>query len=185
MPAPAEGSYRKSYRKSPFPNVPVVIYSSPRFVPGMGVGTGVRTGSVCKETFMRIHKVFLPLLAMTAIGFAGAATIGCHAEADAKVGGATPPPPPPAPPPPPPPAGPPGAPPAPAAAATQEGDHPQRCADEVGDEDRHARRYRIPERQREDRLERQVQEGSHPAGDDLEGQRGDHQAPHRRHHRTQ
>jgi OOP family OmpA-OmpF porin len=53
---------------------------------------------------MRIHKVFLPLLAMTAIGFAGAATVGCHAEADAKVGGATPPPPPPAPPPPPPPA---------------------------------------------------------------------------------
>jgi OOP family OmpA-OmpF porin len=54
---------------------------------------------------MRIHKVFLPLLAMTAIGFAGAATVGCHAEADAKIGGATPPPPPPpAPPPPPPPA---------------------------------------------------------------------------------
>jgi OOP family OmpA-OmpF porin len=52
---------------------------------------------------MRIRKVFLPLLAMTAIGFAGAATVGCHAEADAKVGGATPPPPP-APPPPPPPA---------------------------------------------------------------------------------
>lgn len=53
---------------------------------------------------MRIHKVFLPLLAVTAIGFAGAATVGCHAEADAKIGGATPPPPPPAPPPPPPPA---------------------------------------------------------------------------------
>jgi OOP family OmpA-OmpF porin len=52
---------------------------------------------------MRIHKVFLPLLAITAIGFAGAATVGCHAEADAKIGGATPPPPPPAPPPPPPP----------------------------------------------------------------------------------
>lgn len=51
---------------------------------------------------MRIHKVFLPLLAMTAIGFAGAAATGCHAEADAKTGGATPPPP--APPPPPPPA---------------------------------------------------------------------------------
>ena len=51
---------------------------------------------------MRIHKVFLPLLAVTAIGFAGAATVGCHAEADAKIGGATPPPPPPAPPPPPP-----------------------------------------------------------------------------------
>jgi OmpA-OmpF porin, OOP family len=53
---------------------------------------------------MRIHKVFLPLVAMAAIGFAGAATVGCHAEADAKIGGATPPPPPPAPPPPPPPA---------------------------------------------------------------------------------
>jgi OOP family OmpA-OmpF porin len=53
---------------------------------------------------MRIHKVFLPLVAITAIGFAGAATVGCHAEADAKIGGATPPPPPPAPPPPPPPA---------------------------------------------------------------------------------
>jgi OOP family OmpA-OmpF porin len=53
---------------------------------------------------MRIHKVFLPLLAMMAIGFAGAATAGCHAEADAKVGGATPPPPPPPPPAPPPPA---------------------------------------------------------------------------------
>ncbi len=56
---------------------------------------------------MRIHKVFLPLLAITAIGFAGAMTSGCHAEADAKVGGATPPPPPPPPPPeptPPPPA---------------------------------------------------------------------------------
>ena len=52
---------------------------------------------------MRIHKVFLPLLAMTAIGFAGAATVGCHAEADAKIGGATPPPPPEPPPPPPPP----------------------------------------------------------------------------------
>jgi OmpA-OmpF porin, OOP family len=51
---------------------------------------------------MRIHKVFLPLLAMTAMGFAGAAATGCHAEADAKTGGATPPPP--APPPPPPPA---------------------------------------------------------------------------------
>ncbi len=51
---------------------------------------------------MRIHKVFLPLLAMTAIGFAGAATVGCHAEADAKIGGATPPPPPPPPEPPPP-----------------------------------------------------------------------------------
>jgi outer membrane protein OmpA-like peptidoglycan-associated protein len=46
---------------------------------------------------MRIHKVFLPLIAVTAIGFAGAATVGCHAEADAKVGGATPPPPPPPP----------------------------------------------------------------------------------------
>ena len=53
---------------------------------------------------MRIHKVFLPLIAIAAIGFAGAATVGCHAEADAKIGGATPPPPPPAPPPPPPPA---------------------------------------------------------------------------------
>jgi OOP family OmpA-OmpF porin len=52
---------------------------------------------------MRIHKVFLPLVAIAAIGFAGAATVGCHAEADAKIGGATPPPPPPAPPPPPPP----------------------------------------------------------------------------------
>jgi OOP family OmpA-OmpF porin len=51
---------------------------------------------------MRFHKVFLPLLAVTAIGFAGAATTGCHAEADAKVGGATPPPPPPPPHPPPP-----------------------------------------------------------------------------------
>jgi len=40
---------------------------------------------------MRIHKVFLPLLAITAIGFAGGVTSGCHAEADAKVGGATPP----------------------------------------------------------------------------------------------
>jgi OmpA-OmpF porin, OOP family len=53
---------------------------------------------------MRIHKVFLPLLAITAIGFAGGVTSGCHAEADAKVGGATPPPPPPPPPEPPPPA---------------------------------------------------------------------------------
>jgi OOP family OmpA-OmpF porin len=52
---------------------------------------------------MRVHKVFLPLLAITAIGFAGAAATGCHAEADAKVGGATPPPPPPPPEPPPPP----------------------------------------------------------------------------------
>ena len=47
---------------------------------------------------MRIQKVFLPLLAITAIGFAGAMTTGCHAEADAKIGGATPPPPPPPPP---------------------------------------------------------------------------------------
>jgi OOP family OmpA-OmpF porin len=52
---------------------------------------------------MRIHKVFLPLLVMTAIGFSGAMTTGCHAEADAKIGGATPPPPPPPPPEPPPP----------------------------------------------------------------------------------
>jgi OmpA-OmpF porin, OOP family len=52
---------------------------------------------------MRIHKVFLPLLVMTAIGLSGAMTTGCHAEADAKIGGATPPPPPPPPPEPPPP----------------------------------------------------------------------------------
>jgi OOP family OmpA-OmpF porin len=51
---------------------------------------------------MRFRKVFLPLLAITAMGFAGAAATGCHAEADAKVGGATPPPPPPPPEPPPP-----------------------------------------------------------------------------------
>jgi OOP family OmpA-OmpF porin len=50
---------------------------------------------------MRFRKVFLPLLAVTAMGFAGAATIGCHAEADAKVGGTPPPPPPPPAPPPP------------------------------------------------------------------------------------
>jgi OOP family OmpA-OmpF porin len=52
---------------------------------------------------MRIHKVFLPLIVMTAIGFSGVMTTGCHAEADAKIGGATPPPPPPPPPEPPPP----------------------------------------------------------------------------------
>ena len=48
---------------------------------------------------MRIRQVFLPLLALTAIGFAGVATTGCHAEAEAKVA-PPPPPPPPAPPPP-------------------------------------------------------------------------------------
>src|SRR6185312_17536231 len=52
---------------------------------------------------MRIHKVFLPVLATLAIGLAGAAVTGCHAEAEAKLGG-TPPPPPPPPPAPPPPA---------------------------------------------------------------------------------
>ncbi len=51
---------------------------------------------------MRIHKVFLPLLAVTAFGVAGAAVNGCHAQAEAKIGGTDqpPPPPPPAPPPP-------------------------------------------------------------------------------------
>jgi OOP family OmpA-OmpF porin len=53
---------------------------------------------------MRIHKVFLPLLALTALGLAGAAASGCHAEAEAKIGGAQPPPAPPPPEPPPPPA---------------------------------------------------------------------------------
>jgi OOP family OmpA-OmpF porin len=52
---------------------------------------------------MRIHKVFLPLLAMTALGFTGALASGCHAEAEAKIGGAQPPPAPPPPEPPPPP----------------------------------------------------------------------------------
>jgi OOP family OmpA-OmpF porin len=47
---------------------------------------------------MRFHKVFLPLIAVTAMGLAGAAASGCHAQADANVGGATPPPPPPPPP---------------------------------------------------------------------------------------
>jgi OOP family OmpA-OmpF porin len=50
-----------------------------------------------------MHKLFLPMLAVAALGFSGAAVTGCHAEAgaEAKVGGATPPPPPPAAPPPP------------------------------------------------------------------------------------
>jgi OOP family OmpA-OmpF porin len=49
---------------------------------------------------MRIHKVLFPLVAVAAFGFAGVATTGCHASAEAKVGGTPPPPPPPAPPPP-------------------------------------------------------------------------------------
>jgi OOP family OmpA-OmpF porin len=63
---------------------------------------------------MRFHKVFLPLLTVTAMGFAGAVTNGCHAEADAKIGGT----PPPAPPPPPEP------PPAPPASTTAEAPPP-------------------------------------------------------------
>jgi OmpA-OmpF porin, OOP family len=63
---------------------------------------------------MRFDKVFLPLLAVTAMGFAGAVTNGCHAEADAKIGGT----PPPAPPPPPEP------PPAPPASTTAEAPPP-------------------------------------------------------------
>jgi OOP family OmpA-OmpF porin len=51
---------------------------------------------------MKIRQVLLPLLAVTAIGVAGAIGTGCHAEAEAKV--APPPPPPPPPPAPPPPA---------------------------------------------------------------------------------
>jgi OOP family OmpA-OmpF porin len=57
------------------------------------------TSSSDQEAFMRIRQVILPLLALTAIGFAGVATTGCHAEAEAKVA-PPPPPPPPAPPPP-------------------------------------------------------------------------------------
>jgi OmpA-OmpF porin, OOP family len=54
---------------------------------------------------MRIHKVFFPLLATVVLGFAGTGASGCHAEAEAKIGGTDPPPPPPPlPPPPPPPA---------------------------------------------------------------------------------
>jgi OOP family OmpA-OmpF porin len=49
---------------------------------------------------MRIHKVVFPLVALTALGLAGVAATGCHAEATAKVGGTEPPPPPPPPPPP-------------------------------------------------------------------------------------
>jgi OmpA-OmpF porin, OOP family len=49
---------------------------------------------------MRIHQVLFPLVAVAAFGFAGVATTGCHASAEAKVGGTPPPPPPPAPPPP-------------------------------------------------------------------------------------
>jgi outer membrane protein OmpA-like peptidoglycan-associated protein len=48
---------------------------------------------------MRIHKVVFPLVALTALGLAGVAATGCHAEATAKVGGTEPPPPPPPPPP--------------------------------------------------------------------------------------
>ena len=48
---------------------------------------------------MRIQKVVFPLVALTAIGLAGVAATGCHAEATAKVGGTEPPPPPPPPPP--------------------------------------------------------------------------------------
>jgi OmpA-OmpF porin, OOP family len=75
-----------------------------------------------KEDFMRIQKVFLPVLAALALGSSGAAVIGCQAEAGAQIGGAQtpPPPPPPAPPPPasttaeaPPPPPPPPPPPAP------------------------------------------------------------------------
>jgi OOP family OmpA-OmpF porin len=51
-----------------------------------------------------MQKLFLPMLAVAALGLSGAAVTGCHAEAgaEAHVGGATPPPPapPPAPPPP-------------------------------------------------------------------------------------
>jgi len=55
---------------------------------------------------MRIHKVFVPLLALASFGLAGVVASRCQAEAGAQIGGATtpPPPPPPAPPPPPPPA---------------------------------------------------------------------------------
>jgi outer membrane protein OmpA-like peptidoglycan-associated protein len=49
---------------------------------------------------MRIHKVLLPLLAVAAVGVVGASASGCHAEAQAKIGGDQPPPPPPTPPPP-------------------------------------------------------------------------------------
>jgi outer membrane protein OmpA-like peptidoglycan-associated protein len=52
---------------------------------------------------MRMQKVFVPLLATVALGLAGAAVSGCHAEAQAQVGAQTPPPPPPPPPAPPPP----------------------------------------------------------------------------------
>ena len=55
---------------------------------------------------MRIHKVLLPVLVAVAavtVGAVGASVVGCHAEAQAKIGGDQPPPPPPAPPPPAPP----------------------------------------------------------------------------------
>ncbi len=105
--------------------------------------------------------MFLPLLAVTArLASQELLRPACHAEADAKVGGKRrrrrlPPPPPPPPP-----------------ASTGVSRGAARCrppppkkvitlkrrADEVGKQDRHAGRHRIPERQRQDRDERQVRQ---------------------------